>query len=101
MLKSHFNLQKDETEEAESEEEPVTEANVEEEKMVIDISDERILKKSEVSIRLSWLGKTAEGDGWAENFFLLGLYAKYIYNTFLEDNLLSWIVIWTFDDEAK
>lgn len=66
MLKSHFNLKK-EDEEIEPEEEsavPESNVNVDEEKIVVELlSDERILKKSEVSVRLSWLGKTAEGDG--------------------------------------
>lgn len=64
MLKSHFNLKKDEAEEIEPEEETHKdeEPPVEEEK-IVEEADERVLQKSEVSLRLSWLGKTAEGDG--------------------------------------
>lgn len=62
MLKSHFNLKKDEAEEIEPEEEQPTEIVAEEEK-IVEVFEERVLKKSEISIRLSWLGKTAEGDG--------------------------------------
>lgn len=62
MLKSHFNLKKDEAEEIEPEEEHIPETSVEEEKLV-DVAEERVLQKSEISIRLSWLGKVAEGDG--------------------------------------
>lgn len=62
MLKSHFNLKKDEAEQIEPEEEPIREAALLEEEKT-EVSEERVLKKSEVSVRLSWLGKTAEGDG--------------------------------------
>lgn len=63
MLKSHFNLARDDAEEQRLEEEHVEhqgEAIVEEEKIVY---PERKLSKSEISIRLSLLGKTGEGDG--------------------------------------
>lgn len=63
MLKSHFNLARDDAEEHNLEEErieQVGEAVAEEEKVVY---VERILNKSEISVRLSLIGKTAEGDG--------------------------------------
>lgn len=63
MLRSHFNLQRPEEEEQNLEEEhteQITEAVVEEE---TNAHPERKLHKSEVSIRLSMLGKTANGDG--------------------------------------
>ncbi|CAG9585747.1 unnamed protein product [Danaus chrysippus] len=78
MLKSHFNLQQDN--EKEAEETPDRKKNEEIEllaeeleheqleedtgKEIIPSFPERILKRSEISIRLSLLGKTAEGDGY-------------------------------------
>ncbi|XP_030035386.1 leucine-rich repeat-containing protein 23-like [Manduca sexta] len=63
MLKSHFDLRRDDVEEGEveAEEHAPPETVPEEEKISY---PERKLNKSEVSIRLSMLGKTAEGDGY-------------------------------------
>lgn len=82
MLKSHFNLQPQDEEEAVKEEEPEPEAIVEEEK-VIEIIPLRILQKSEVSVRLSLLGKTAEGDGSVKMFCIHSQLRKlYMYHLF-------------------
>ncbi|XP_047021010.1 leucine-rich repeat-containing protein 23-like [Helicoverpa zea] len=58
MLKSHFNIAHTETEVVEEEQEQ--EVDVVEETEI----PERSLNKSEISVRLSLLGKTAEGDGY-------------------------------------
>lgn len=70
MLKSHFNLQENEdkvTAEPTVEEslhiEQLGEALAEEHVEVQPTFPERRLNRSEVSVRLSLLGKTAEGDG--------------------------------------
>ena len=69
MLKSRFNLQDNEpTTEPTVEEslhlEQLGEALVEEHVEVEPTYPERRLNRSEVSVRLSLLGKTAEGDGY-------------------------------------
>lgn len=69
MLKSHLALHKNDTEEEEEEEnvkkveEEEESVAVEHEPIIIVDSEKRYLKKSEVSVRLSFLGKTADGDG--------------------------------------
>lgn len=71
MLKSHFNLQKDsDVEEIEEEpiipvyhEEQTGEVSPDEEIEPVGKFPERRLNKSEISSRLSVLGKVASGDG--------------------------------------
>lgn len=58
MLKSHFNLVKDSDEPKPEEEHEIEVASVEEEEL-----PDRLLSKSEISVRLSMLGKTSYGDG--------------------------------------
>ncbi|CAG4907837.1 unnamed protein product [Colias eurytheme] len=69
MLKSHFNLQRDDNEEEieivpeeQTYHEHVGEEAVPDEEPIIR-APERVLSRSEISIRLSVLGKTAAGDG--------------------------------------
>ncbi|XP_045491175.1 leucine-rich repeat-containing protein 23-like [Colias croceus] len=70
MLKSHFNLQRDDNEEEieivpeeQTYHEHVGEEAVPDEEPIIR-APERVLSRSEISIRLSVLGKTAAGDGY-------------------------------------
>ncbi|XP_075969239.1 leucine-rich repeat-containing protein 23-like [Anticarsia gemmatalis] len=63
MLKSHFNLQGGGEEEEEAVVKPEEEAEVVDITNFVD-EESRCLNKSEVSVRLSFLGKTAEGDGY-------------------------------------
>ncbi|CAK1552571.1 unnamed protein product [Leptosia nina] len=73
MLKSHFNLQKGNLEEAEEdpsptidpeEHEQIGEASPDEDAEPVIKYPDRKLNSSEISIRLSVLGKTAAGDGY-------------------------------------
>ncbi|CAF4844498.1 unnamed protein product [Pieris macdunnoughi] len=71
MLKSHFNLQKDEVEEIEEEpispayhEEQVGEISPDEELVPVFKFPERRLNKGEINSRLGVLGKIASGDGY-------------------------------------
>lgn len=63
MLKSHFNLKYDEEEQLKEEEQDQIDETQEIPAEEIEVFEQRILNRSEISVRLSFLGLNAAGEG--------------------------------------